>query len=113
MSRVLHYTTFPEVELKDRVSKLKKGGPLLIYIYYRFDNRPKWFKFIWSITDIARKVISRITFFAKLFISKIIVLFIYLPLAKLSKYLSYRGLELEKILLYDYREKSFYENRCI
>ncbi len=36
------------------------------------------------------------------------MLFIYLPLAKLSKYLSYRVLELEKILLYDYREKSFY-----
>ena len=105
---VLHHTPNPEVGLKNCVSKLKKGSPFLLYLYYRFDNRPKWYKIIWAMTDILRKIICRMPFLAKLLFSKIIALIIYLPLAKLSNFLYSNGIKIEKIPLYDYRDKSFY-----
>ena len=54
---VLHHIPDTKSALKKLVSKLKKGSPLLIYLYYRFDNKPFWFFLIWKLTDFIRKII--------------------------------------------------------
>ena len=59
---VLHHIPDPEAGLRCCVDKLKAGAPFLLYLYYRFDNRPAWFRWIWRASDVARKGISRLPF---------------------------------------------------
>ena len=35
------------------------GRALLVYLYYAFDNRPRWFRALWRASDVARRVIAR------------------------------------------------------
>ena len=44
---VLHHIPDTEAGLSRCVAKLKPGAPFLLYLYYRFDNRPFWFRTIW------------------------------------------------------------------
>ena len=105
---VLHHIPEPQIGLNSCVSKLKKGSPFLIYLYYKFDNRPKWYFMIWYLTVFPRKLISLLPFRIKLLISKLIALFIYLPFAYIGKLFAKLGIKLIHLPLYDYRNKSFY-----
>ena len=108
---VLHHLPNTEQAIKSCVSKLKSGAPLLIYLYYAFDNRPFWYSLIWKCTDIIRKVISKLPFFLKYFLTNIIAMVIYFPLARLSFLLEKSGANISNIPLSEYRKKSFYTMR--
>ncbi len=109
---VLHHIPDTYAGVQDCIKKLKPGAPLLLYLYYRFDNRPAWFAMIWKISDIIRKGIARLPFILKYPISAVIATFVYWPLARLS-------LAAEKLLrknvsswpLSYYRESPFYRMR--
>lgn len=105
---VLHHIPNTQKAIKTCVSKLKSKAPLLVYLYYKFDNKPIWFKGIWICTDLIRKLISIMPFNLKVLVSKSIAIFIYLPLAKLSYFLESIGLETRNIPLSEYRKHSFY-----
>ena len=105
---VLHHTSDTMAGLKNCASKLKSGAPFLLYLYYRFDNRPIWFQGIWLLSDFIRKVISRLPFALKLFTSQVIAALIYWPLARLARLLEKIGLPVKNIPLSDYRNKRFY-----
>jgi len=55
---VLHHVADTEGALRTAVRALKPGAPLLVYLYYAFDNRPNWFRALWQISDAARKLIA-------------------------------------------------------
>ena len=57
---VLHHVPDTYLGLEKCVLKLKKGAPFLLYLYYRFDNKPLWFKFLWFISNILRNLISKL-----------------------------------------------------
>ncbi len=105
---VLHHIPNTESALKKLVTKLKKGAPLLIYLYYKFDDKPFWFFYLWKVSDFFRKKISIMPHKNKLLITKIIAFFIYLPLAKLSFYLEKSGFDVSNIPLSVYRNQNFY-----
>lgn len=105
---VLHHLPNTTSALNACVSKLKKGAPFLIYIYYRFDNKPKWFKSIWKLVDLARKLICFMPFRLKLIITKLIAIFVYFPLARISLILELFGWDVSNIPLSHYRKKTFY-----
>ena len=88
---VLHHIADTQQGLTKSVDKLKKGSPFLLYLYYRFDNKPLWFKLIWKISDLFRKLISRMPFRLKIIITKVIAVLVYFPLAKLSFFLKFDG----------------------
>jgi len=108
---VLHHIPDTQDGITNCVKKLKVGAPFLMYIYYAFDNRPEWFKLVWKLSNIFRKVISRLPFPVKYIISQIIALFVYLPLSRVSKILDKIGVRVENIPLSSYRDKSFYSLR--
>ena len=54
---VLHHIPDTKAALNALV-KLKKGSPLLIYIYYNFENKPLWYKLIWKLSDYAERLCS-------------------------------------------------------
>ena len=105
---VLHHITETKAGIKSCYDILKKNSPFLIYLYYKFDNKPLWFKSIWKITDIFRKFISKLPFKIKKLITFFIALFVYYPLSKLSKLLSSYGLDVKNFPLSDYKDKNFY-----
>ena len=81
---VLHHVPNTSLGIKQCVNKLKSGAPFLLYLYYRFDNRPWWFRFIWSITDLLRRVVSKMPYKLRYATSQIIAILIYLPLARIA-----------------------------
>ena len=105
---VLHHTPDPQMGLINCVKKFKKGSPFLLYLYYKFDNRPFWYKYVWLLNDLPRKIISYLPFKLKLLITKFIAFIIYLPLAKLGNLLNSIGIDAKNLPLYDYKDKSFY-----
>ncbi len=108
---VLHHIPDINVALKNAVLKLKKNAPLLVYIYYAFDNRSRLYKFTWKISNFIRKIISKLPFKIKSFICDLIAFFIYLPLAKIALIFERFGLKIDNFLLSYYRDKSFYTMR--
>ena len=108
---VLHHITDTESALKSCVKILKKGSPLLIYIYYNFENRPFWFKLLWQISNIFRKLIFRLPRKIKFFICDIIAVLVYYPLSKTALILEKIHFPVKNFPLRAYRDKSFYTMR--
>lgn len=108
---VLHHVPDTEKALRACVELLKPGAPLLVYIYYRFDNRPIWFRLIWRMSDLVRRVVSHLPYEGRYLASQVIAGIIYWPLARLSKMLEKLGLQVENAPLAYYRNTSFYSMR--
>jgi len=105
---VLHHLPDTEAAIKSCVSKLKRGAPLLLYLYYRFDNRPWWFKVIWRISDFGRLLISRAPYPVKYSLSQVIAATVYLPLSRFARLLEKLGFDAASFPLYQYRNRGFY-----
>lgn len=105
---VLHHIPDLDLALRDINKILKKNGLLLIYLYYRFDNKPFHYKIIWKISELLRYIISNLPFFLKKNICFLITVTIYLPLAIFCKILKKFKIKIENIPLNQYHDKSFY-----
>jgi ubiquinone/menaquinone biosynthesis C-methylase UbiE len=105
---VLHHISDTNKGIKSCYKILKKNSPFLLYLYYRFDNRPLWFKFIWMLSNFLRRFISHLPFSIKKIITFFIALVVYYPLSKISKLFFNLGFDVSNFLLSDYKNKSFY-----
>jgi ubiquinone/menaquinone biosynthesis C-methylase UbiE len=105
---VLHHIPDTEQGIKDCVRKLKNGAPLLLYLYYAFDNQPKWFRQVWKISDNLRRFISKLPYGRKYLLTQLISLTVYFPLARTAKVLEKFGVPVHSFPLSAYRHKSFY-----
>lgn len=108
---VLHHLPDTAGAIKNCTNKLKSGAPFLIYLYYAFDNRPKWFSFIWKCSDVLRKIISKMPFYIKYPLSNIIAAIVYYPLARFTLLIEKMGVDVNNVPLTEYRAKSFYTMR--
>ena len=108
---VLHHIPDTALAIRSCVDLLKPGAPLLLYLYYAFDNRPLWYKALWKLSDLVRQIIYRLPSKLKHILTDIIAALIYLPLARLSKVLDRMGVPTNKMPLSIYRNHSFYTMR--
>jgi ubiquinone/menaquinone biosynthesis C-methylase UbiE len=108
---VLHHVPDTEEGIKACVRKLKPGAPLLIYLYYAFDNRPAWFRTLWRLSDFVRRVVSALPFAIRSPLSDIIATLVYWPLARTAKRLEALGIAVDSFPLSAYRNRSFYSMR--
>jgi ubiquinone/menaquinone biosynthesis C-methylase UbiE len=108
---VLHHVPDTLSAIKQVASKLKKGAPFLIYLYYALDNRPWWFRAIWKLSNIFRIVICRLPASLRLVISQLIAVAVYWPLARTAALVQRAGLPTALIPLEAYRNRSFYVMR--
>ncbi|MCT7994533.1 class I SAM-dependent methyltransferase [Laspinema olomoucense] len=108
---VLHHVPNTFLGIQACVEKLKPGAPLLLYLYYAFDNRPWWFRLIWQLSNIIRQGIYRLPYPVRYGVSQMIALLVYLPLARFSLLLEKLGLNVDVIPLSIYRSRSFYVMR--
>ena len=105
---VLHHIPDTALGLKACSDLLKPGAPFLLYLYYRFDDKPVWFRMIWRLTDLLRLIISRLPFTLKKTICYMIAIVIYYPLSRLSKYLEKKGFDVSNVPLSAYKHQPFY-----
>jgi ubiquinone/menaquinone biosynthesis C-methylase UbiE len=108
---VLHHIPDTHAALKSCVSKLKSGAPFLLYLYYAFDNRPLWFRLLWKISDLIRRIISNMPHGLRYFSSQLVAGFVYWPLARSAKFLETMGLNVSSFPLSFYRNCGFYVMR--
>lgn len=101
---VLHHVPDTRGAISGLTRKLRSGGTMLLYLYYAFDNRPVWFKILWRASDLARRLICRLPFPLRYWISQLIAVFVYWPLARIGKYLPVP----ESWPLKFYSQRSFY-----
>lgn len=105
---VLHHMDNTLDQLKKINRILTSDGFVLIYLYYRFDNKSVFFKLIWKISDYMRKVICNLPFGLKKILSIFFAATIYLPLTTFYKILNKFGLKTSGLPLAFYTDKSFY-----
>ena len=108
---VLHHVPDTGGAVRACVEMLKPGAPLLLYLYYAFDNRDFVFKLIWRISDAVRRGICRLPSAVKHACTDAIATIVYWPLAKLSLAMEKLGISCEGIPLSYYRNHSFYTMR--
>ena len=108
---VLHHIPDTAKGIKSCVQKLKPGAPLLLYLYYAFDNKPFWYRFLWKASNLARLIVCRLPYSIKYLISQILAVFIYFPLARLAHVANTLGINTGNFPLTGYSDKSFYTMR--
>jgi ubiquinone/menaquinone biosynthesis C-methylase UbiE len=108
---VLHHIPDTEAGLRACAAKLRSGAPFLLYLYYRFDNRPFWFRWLWTASNLIRQAICRLPHSLRYFVSQILAAVIYFPLARTALLLEKMGINVETFPLSQYRNNSFYTMR--
>ncbi len=108
---VLHHVPDTEGAIRSCVDLLKPGAPLLLYLYYKFDNRPLYYRIIWRISDLFRRLIYRLPSNIKHIVTDVIAATIYYPLARLSYVLDKFDINVAGVPLSYYRNHSFYTMR--
>jgi ubiquinone/menaquinone biosynthesis C-methylase UbiE len=105
---VLHHVPDTLAGIKAVASKLKPGAPFLIYLYYALENRPRWYRALWAMSDRIRRVIFGLPHPARLAASQIIATLVYWPLARGAWIVETAGISPRHLPLAWYRDKSFY-----
>jgi ubiquinone/menaquinone biosynthesis C-methylase UbiE len=108
---VLHHVPDTAKAIAAIGRKLKPAAPLLIYLYYRFDNRPLWYQALWSVTNHSRKAISRMPLRMRYALSQAIAACLYWPMARSCRLLENCGMTLPNWPLKYYSSVSFYVMR--
>lgn len=106
---VLHHVPGTRKAMHDAVQKVKKGGYFLVYLYYNLDNRGVFFKTLFTLSNIIRHMVSRLSSSLKRFVCDMLAIILYMPFVLFSKFLVFLGLKkiLKYIPLSYYHNKSF------
>ena len=104
---VLHHIPDTESAMADCTRLLKPGAPFLVYLYYRFDNRPAWFRAVWQASEIVRATLKRLPPAAKNAATDVFAALVYWPLARGAALAGKLGAKVDNLPLSYYRDKSF------
>lgn len=107
---VLHHIPDTQQAMKDCVKKVKKGGYFYCYLYHNLETRGWWFKTLFWLSDLIRKVVCRFPAGIKRFICDILAIVIYMPLVLWVRFLVLIGLRkvAVRMPLSAYNNKSFF-----
>ena len=108
---VLHHIPDTEKALADSVKMVRPGGHFLVYLYYKFDNRPLYFKAFYWLSNLLRRGVSKLPIKLKKFVCDVLAVVLYMPFVLLCRFLRFLGVP-EKarfhIPLQAYERQSFY-----
>lgn len=107
---VLHHIPDTQQAMKDCVKKVKKGGYFYCYLYYNLETRGWWFKTLYWLSDLIRKVVCKFPTGIKRVVCDILAIVIYMPLILWVRFLVLIGLRkiAIKMPLSAYNNKSFF-----
>lgn len=107
---VLHHIPDTQAALNACVKKIKKGGHFYVYLYYKLDNRGFLFKSLFYVSDLLRRVVSKLPSAAKKFTCDVLAVIAYMPFVLVAKLFFALGLKkmAAGIPLSAYANKDFY-----
>ncbi|MFT5393821.1 MAG: ubiquinone/menaquinone biosynthesis C-methylase UbiE [Gammaproteobacteria bacterium] len=108
---ILHHVPDTAAGITTCVQKRKIGAPFLIYLYYAFHNRPSWFRALWSLSDLGRRVIAQAPKTLKYIICQRLAGLVYWPLARTARFAEQLALRVATFALSHYRTNRFYTMR--
>jgi len=108
---VLHHVLDTPGAISALAKCLKPGAPLLLYLYYAFDNRPAWYRGLWKTSEIIRNAVSRLPFRTRYLVSQLIAATVYWPLARTAALAETVSISPHHFPLAFYRHLSFYTMR--
>jgi ubiquinone/menaquinone biosynthesis C-methylase UbiE len=108
---VLHHVPDTAAAIRSISEKLKPGAPLLVYLYYALDNRPRWYRWIWKGSDLTRRVLSRLPEETRYLASQVLAAVLYWPLARSAALLDRAAKLPANYPLAQYRHSSYYVMR--
>jgi len=108
---VLHHVPDTAAGIAACVAKLKPRAPFLLYLYYSFDNRARWYRALWKLSELLRASLSRAPRFVRHAGADLAAALLYWPLARVAKLLERLGVNVESFPLSFYRDRSFYVMR--
>lgn len=104
---VLHHIPDTYAALKDCTRFIKPGGLMLVYLYYRFDQRPAWFRALWSGSNMIRQLVCRLPPGLRSLTTDLIALAVYWPVSRFASLAEKLGFNSGNIPLSVYRKRSF------
>jgi SAM-dependent methyltransferase len=108
---VLHHVPNTIEAIRSCTELLKPGAPFLLYLYYAFDNRPRWFRSLWRLSNFARLFICQLPPLPKQLVTDLIAFAIYFPLSRIATFVSGLGFSVDCFPLSYYRHTSLYTMR--
>jgi SAM-dependent methyltransferase len=108
---VLHHVPDTAAAVGACVQALKPDAPLLLYLYYAFDDRPAWFRTVWRLSDLVRRVVSRLPYGGRWAVSQALALLVYLPVSRCARLAELLGRDVDGFPLSFYRRRSVYVMR--
>jgi SAM-dependent methyltransferase len=82
---VLHHIPDTQAAMQKCIDKLKPGGYFLVYLYYSLDNRGCFFKFLFYISNLVRRIVSSFPFQLKKFVCDLLAFTLYLPFIAIAR----------------------------
>lgn len=104
---VLHHIPDTGLAIRDVASKIKSGGFFLCYLYYKLENKPAFYHWLFWASNSLRWVISRLPYAVRRLIARAIAALVYLPLARTAKILIQFGKDVSNFPLHHYANMPF------
>lgn len=107
---VLHHIPNTQNAMIDCVKKLKKGGYFYCYLYYNLENRGFIFNVLFWLSNLLRKVVSKLSPGYKKNVCDVLAVILYMPFVFLSRFFNFLGFKklAKDIPLSDYADKTFF-----
>lgn len=108
---VLHHIPDTQKAMNACVEKIKPGGHFLVYLYYSLDNRGFLYKTLFAVSNVIRRIVSRMPDGLKKFTCNAMAVFFYMPFVLFSRFLKVLGVSKRirsRIPLHSYEATSFY-----
>ncbi|AVT78123.1 3-demethylubiquinone-9 3-methyltransferase [Rhodopseudomonas palustris] len=108
---VLHHVPDTAEAVRSVAAKLKPGAPILLYLYYDFENRAGWFRALWRASELVRRILSHSPHGLSYAMSNVLAAVVYWPLARLAQLADRAGACVDSWPLAYYRDKGLYVMR--
>jgi len=107
---VLHHIPDTRRALYDCVKKVKKGGYFFVYLYYNLESRGPFYKALFKMSDLIRRIVSRLPGKLKHFICDLLAIVFYMPFVwagRLCNFFGFNNLA-KRMPLHGYQNRSFF-----
>lgn len=107
---VLHHIPDTRKALYDCVKKVKKGGYFFVYLYYNLEKRGPYYTALFKLSDLVRKIVSRLPGKLKHFVCDVLAIIFYMPFILVGRFFNFLGFKdlAKRMPLHGYQNRSFF-----
>ena len=107
---VLHHIPDTRTALNDCVKKVKKGGYFFVYLYYNLEKRGPFYTALFKLSDLIRRIVSRLPGKLKHFVCDVLAIIFYMPFIWAGRFFKFLGFTdlAKRMPLHGYQNRSFF-----